>query len=141
MKNGGYDPPPGPPGGRGNGGGGRGRGGGDCGPPGHGGGDLPPPGNNQGSSHGFSMPAPAPPRGSTHGVHEAAENHRNTMHKRLYELIQQHLTIQLVISHSAKTHKTDTGSVGKYTRGAKFSDLENWLANLIVLFKAKQYER
>jgi hypothetical protein len=61
------------------------------------------------------------------------------MHERLYELIQQHLTIRLVIPHSAKTRKTDTGSVGKYTGGAKFSDLENWLANLVVLFKAEQY--
>jgi hypothetical protein len=29
--------------------------------------------------------------------------------------------------------------VGKYTGGAKFSDLENWLANLVVLFEAEQY--
>jgi hypothetical protein len=35
--------------------------------------------------------------------------------------------------------RQDTGSVGKYTGGAKFSDLENWLANLVVLFEAKQY--
>jgi hypothetical protein len=87
MGNGGYGPPPSLPGGRGNGGGRGGGGGGDRGPPGHRGGDSPPPGNNRGSSHGFSMPAPAPPRGSTHGVHEAAENHRNAMHERLYELI------------------------------------------------------
>jgi hypothetical protein len=61
------------------------------------------------------------------------------MHERLYELIRQHLTVWLVIPHGAKTRKTNTGSVGKYTGGAKFSDLENWLANLVVLFEAKQY--
>jgi hypothetical protein len=72
-------------------------------------------------------------------VHEAAENHQNSMHKRLYELIWQHLTVRLVIPPGAKTRKTDTDSVGKYARGAKFSDLENWLANLVVLFEAEQY--
>jgi hypothetical protein len=72
-------------------------------------------------------------------VHEAAENHRNSMHERLYELIQQHLTMRLVIPPGAKTRKMDMDSVGKYAGGAKFSDLENWLANLVVLFKAEQY--
>jgi hypothetical protein len=72
-------------------------------------------------------------------MHEAAENHRNLMHKRLYELIRQHLTVRLVIPPGAKTRKTDTDSVSKYTGGAKFSDLKNWLANLVVLFKAEQY--
>jgi hypothetical protein len=72
-------------------------------------------------------------------VHEAAENHRNSMHERLYELIRQHLTVRLVIPPGAKTRKTDMDSVGKYARGAKFSDLENWLANLVVLFEAEQY--
>jgi hypothetical protein len=61
------------------------------------------------------------------------------MHERLYELIRQHLTMRLVIPPGAKTRKTDTDSVGKYAGGAKFSDLENWLANLVVLFEAEQY--
>jgi hypothetical protein len=46
-----------------------------------------------------------------------------------------------VIPQGAKTHKTETHSVGKYSGGAKFSDLENWLANLIALFEAEQYGR
>ena len=140
--NGGYNPPPGPPGGRSNGGGrggggGGGDGGGDRGPPG--GGNSPPPGNNRGNNRGFSMPPPAPPRGNTPGVHEAAENHRSSMHERLYELIRQHLTVRLTIPQGTKTRKTDTHSVGRYSGGPKFSDLENWLANLVVLFKAEQY--
>ena len=61
------------------------------------------------------------------------------MHKRLYELIQQHLSVRLVIPPGMKTRKTDICSIGKYIRGAKFSDLENWLANLVVLFEAEQY--
>jgi hypothetical protein len=60
------------------------------------------------------------------------------MHERLYELIRQHLSVRLIIPQGAKTRKTDTGSVGKYSGGAKFSELENWLANLVVLFEAEQ---
>jgi hypothetical protein len=72
-------------------------------------------------------------------MHEATENHQNSMHERLYKLIWQHLTVRLVIPPGAKTRKMDTDSVSKYAGGAKFSDLENWLANLVVLFEAEQY--
>ena len=74
-----------------------------------------------------------------HGVQEATKNHRNSMHKRLYKLIRQHLSVRLVIPPGAKTRKMDTSSISKYIGGAKFSDLENWLANLVVLFEAEQY--
>ena len=61
------------------------------------------------------------------------------MHERLYELMRQHLMVRLTIPIGAKTRKTDSASVGKYVGGTKFSDLENWLANLVVMFEAEQY--
>ena len=61
------------------------------------------------------------------------------MHERLYELMRQHLMVRLTIPIGAKTWKTDSASVGKYVGGTKFSDLENWLANLVVMFEAEQY--
>jgi hypothetical protein len=61
------------------------------------------------------------------------------MHDRLADLIRQHLTVWLTIPPGMKTQKSDSNSVGKYSSGPKFSDLENWLANLVVLFEAEQY--
>jgi hypothetical protein len=47
--------------------------------------------------------------------------------------------IQLNIPPGSKMCKTDTESIGKYSSGIKFSDLENWLSNIVIMFKAKQY--
>jgi hypothetical protein len=82
-------------------------------PPSNGGGSGNPPGNNHRESCGYSMPPPAAHRYSTPGVHEAAENHRDTMHERLYALMRQHLTVRLTIPQGSKTRKPESDSVGK----------------------------
>jgi hypothetical protein len=61
------------------------------------------------------------------------------MHEHLCMLIQQHLDIWLVLPTGAKTQKTDSGSVSKYRRSLKFSELENWLTDLVVLLEVEQY--
>jgi hypothetical protein len=108
-------------------------------PPSNGGGSGNPPGNNRRESRGYSMPPPAAHRYSTPGVHEAAENHRDMMHERLYTLMRQHLTVRLTIPQGSKTQKPESDSVGKYRGGPKFNKLEDWLTNLIIMFEAEQY--
>ena len=51
----------------------------------------------------------------------------------------QHLMVCLTILTGAKTCKTDSASISKYVGGIKFSNLENWLVNLVVMFEAEQY--
>jgi hypothetical protein len=72
---------------------------------------------------------------------EAADNHHSAMHEHLLTLICQHLDIQIIILPGNKTRKTDSDSVGKYAGGARFSDLENWITDLIVMFETKLYGR
>lgn len=38
-----------------------------------------------------------------------------------------------------KVHRADTSSVGQYSGLPKFSDLENWLINMVVMLQAIQY--
>jgi hypothetical protein len=61
------------------------------------------------------------------------------MHERLYALMRQHLTVRLTVPQGSKTRKPESDSVGKYHGGPKFNELEDWLTNLVVMFKAEQY--
>jgi hypothetical protein len=61
------------------------------------------------------------------------------MHECMCTLIQQHLDVRLVLPAGTKTRKTDSESVGKYRGSLKFSELENWLTNLVILLEVKQY--
>ena len=62
------------------------------------------------------------------------------MHDRLLRLCQEHLTIQLKIPEGTKVHRANTNSVEHYSGSPKFSDLENWLINVVVMLQAIQYE-
>ena len=46
---------------------------------------------------------------------------------------------QIVIPKGSKVCKTNSDSVSRYGRTPRFSDLEDWLSNLVVMFEAKQY--
>jgi len=81
---------------------------------------------------------PQPPDGLCQSMHEAAENHRSSTHKRLYELMWQPFAGRLVFASDAKVQKMDTHSISQYVRGAKVHDLENQSASLVVLFETKQ---
>ena len=85
------------------------------------------------------MPSKGAHRSPISGVMEAAENHRNSMYEHLLALIHQHLATPIIVPPGHKTRKTDSDSVGKYAGGERYSDLKNWLADLMVMFKTELY--
>jgi hypothetical protein len=139
--------PPNPPPPHNNGGGGSGDGGGGGGDDGGGGGTPSDPErrtlseshSNRLNPQGHTMPCTSTMRYSTPGILEAAENHRAVMHERLLSLIQQHLAVHLQIPHGMKVRKTDSESIGTFSGSARFGDLESWLMDLVIMFKAEQY--
>ena len=46
---------------------------------------------------------------------------------------------QIVIPKGSKVCKTNSDSVGRYGGTPRFSDLKDWLSNLVVMFEAEQY--
>jgi hypothetical protein len=91
------------------------------------------------SHRGYSVPVAVHPRYNTPGVMEAVEHHRNHMHERLLQLMRDHLTVRLRIPEGTKLRRAEHSSVGKYEGSSKFSDLENWLTDLVVLFEVSMY--
>ena len=65
---------------------------------------------------------------------EAVEHHHNHMHDRLLCLVQDHVSVRLSIPKETKVHRADHMSVRKYKGSSKYSNLENWLTDLVVLF-------
>ena len=70
---------------------------------------------------------------------EAVEHHRNHMHDRLLQLIRDHVSIRLSIPEGTKVRRADHSSVRKYEGTSKFSDLEDWLTDLVVFFEVSMY--
>ncbi|KAG6806790.1 hypothetical protein H0H92_010037, partial [Tricholoma furcatifolium] len=137
-----YGPPP-PPGhnlGRG------GRGGGppgSPGSPGNGGAaveaDDPPP--RRIATHRFSMPpAVHRTRYTTPGVEEAHEYHRQTMHNRLLQIIDELLGTRLTVPEGTKPRRSDASkTITPYAGSPTFGELENWLMSVCIHFAVAQY--
>ena len=70
---------------------------------------------------------------------EAVEHHHTHMHEWLLQLIQEHVSVHLNIPEGTKIHRVEHSSIGKYEGSAKFSDLEKWLTDLVVLFEVSMY--
>ena len=85
------------------------------------------------------MPPVDQARLHTPGICATSKHHCTQMHDQLLHLCQEHLTIRLKIPEGTKVHKADTNSVGHYSRLPKFSDLENWLINVVIMLQAIQY--
>ncbi|GLB37195.1 putative DNA RNA polymerase [Lyophyllum shimeji] len=92
------------------------------------------------STRGYSMPAPVlRDQSIAEGIKAAGEQHRSKMHNRIHELIVQRLSVRLSLPEGLKPHRADSKAVGTFRGSAKFSDLENWLTNLVVMMAASQY--
>src|ERR1700733_2910927 len=85
------------------------------------------------------MPLADRARLHTPGIRATSEHHRMQMHDRLLRLCREHLTVRLKIPEGTKVRRADTSSVGQYHGSPKFSDLENWLINVVVMLQAIQY--
>jgi len=70
---------------------------------------------------------------------EAVEHHRNHMHNRLLRLVCEHVSVRLNLPDGTKVQRAEHSSIGTYEGSFKFSDLEEWLTNLMVLFKISMY--
>ncbi|KAG6823015.1 hypothetical protein H0H92_011715, partial [Tricholoma furcatifolium] len=137
-----YGPPP-PPG-RHPGRGGRGGGPpGSPGSPGNGGAaveaDDPPP--RRMATHRFSMPPPVHrTRYTTPGVEEAHEYHRQTMHNRLLQIIDELLGTRLTVPEGTKPRRSDASkTITPYAGSPTFGELENWLMSVCIHFAVAQY--
>jgi hypothetical protein len=120
-------------------------GGGDGGPPNGGGGfdiggdDSDLPGNQRPLRRGYSMPPADRSRLHTPGVRATNEHHRTQMHNRLLRLCRERLSARIKPPEGTKIRRAEASSVGTYSGSPKFSDLENWLINLVIMLQAIQY--
>ncbi|KAG6823084.1 hypothetical protein H0H92_011443, partial [Tricholoma furcatifolium] len=80
-------------------------------------------------TRGFSMPrATHRPRYATPGVEEAHEYHRQTMHGRLLDIIEELLSRRVQPPEGIKSKRMDPAkTITAYTGSPKFGDLEDWL--------------
>ena len=81
---------------------------------------------------------PQLPNRLCHSMYETAENYRSLTHEQLYRLMWPAFSRRLVSPSDMKMQKMDTHTISQYIGGAKFHDLENQFASLIVLFKTEQ---
>ena len=70
---------------------------------------------------------------------EAVQHHRDHMHELLLQLIREHVSVHLNLPEGTKPRRADHSAVGKYKGSAKFSDLEKWLTDLMILFEVSMY--
>jgi len=70
---------------------------------------------------------------------EVVEHHCTHMHKHLLQLIREHVSVHLSIPEGTKLRQVEHLSISKYKESSKFSDLEKWLTDLVVLFKVSMY--
>jgi len=49
------------------------------------------------------------------------------------------MSVRLSIPEGTKVYRADHTSVRKYEGSSKYSDLENWLTDLVVLFEISMY--
>ncbi|KAG6905952.1 hypothetical protein DXG01_016696 [Tephrocybe rancida] len=89
---------------------------------------------------GFLMPPAHHRRFVTLGVEAAQEYHRQSMHQRLINMINQLLGIQLHILDGMKLRQSDSSkTITPYTGSSKFSELEDWLMSICIFFAVAQY--
>lgn len=88
---------------------------------------------------GLSTPRDSIARSTTPGLAEVSENYRDMMMNRLIELIRQHLSARIKLPEGTKLRRMDGKSVGLYMGGKTFSELEEWLTNLVLYLQASQY--
>ena len=67
------------------------------------------------------------------------EHHHNHMHKRLLRLVHEHVSVRLNLPDGTKVRRAEHSSVRTYEGFFKFSNLEEWLTNLVVLFEISMY--
>ncbi|KAF5372743.1 hypothetical protein D9615_010099 [Tricholomella constricta] len=91
-------------------------------------------------SRGYSMPDPIRRSQSiADGIHAAGEQHKTKMHERLHQLIHERLAVRLSLPDGMKSRRADSKSVGTYSGSAKFGELEEWLASLVVMLAVSQF--
>ncbi|KAF5378467.1 hypothetical protein D9615_007023 [Tricholomella constricta] len=73
------------------------------------------------------------------GIHAAGEQHKTKLHERLHQLIHERLAVRLSLPDGMKSRRADSKSVGTYSGSAKFGELEEWLASLVVMLAVSQF--
>lgn len=70
---------------------------------------------------------------------EVVEHHHNYMHEHLLHLVRDHVLVCLSLPEGTKVCQAEHSSVRKYEGSSKYSNLENWLTYLMVLFGVSMY--